>query len=133
MHRLIILILLFSWVSHPVSLDAGPIDYFDITRPKFKPLPVVIRMNPANHLQGLYVQSVFQSNLEQTLFFRVYEENSLPESLIKGNEPPAFTMNLQILEENPGAAPGPEPSPEPWEPTGSWATGTHCFWKVRAP
>ena len=55
MHRLIILILFFSWVSHPVSLDAGPIDYFDITRPKFKPLPVVIRMNPANHLQGLYV------------------------------------------------------------------------------
>ena len=101
MHRLIILILFFSWVSYPVSLDAGPIDYFDITRPKFKPLPVVIRMNPANHLQGLYVQSVFQSNLEQTLFFRVYEENSLPESLIKGNEPPAFTMNLQILEQNP--------------------------------
>ena len=101
MHRLIILILFFSWVSTPVSLDAGPIDYFDITRPKFKPLPVVIRMNPANHLQGLYVQSVFQSNLEQTLFFRVYEENSLPESLIKGNEPPAFTMILQILEENP--------------------------------
>ena len=101
MHRLIILILFFSWVSTPVSLDAGPIDYFDITRPKFKPLPVVIRMNPANHLQGLYVQSVFQSNLEQTLFFRVYEENSLPESLLKGNEPPAFTMNLQILEQNP--------------------------------
>ena len=101
MHRLIILILFFSWVSYPVSLDAGPIDYFDITRPKFKPLPVVIRMNPANHMQGLYVQSVFQSNLEQTLFFRVYEENSLPEYLIKGNEPPAFIMNLQILEENP--------------------------------
>ena len=101
MHRLIILILFFSWVSYPVSLDAGPIDYFDITRPKFKPLPVVIRMNPANHLQGLYVQSVFQSNLEQTLFFRVYEQNSLPESLIKGNEPPAFTINLQILEEKP--------------------------------
>ena len=101
MHRLIILILFFSWVSYPVSLDAGPIDYFDITRPKFKPLPVVIRMKPANHLQGLYVQSVFQSNLEQTLFFRVYEENSLPESLIKGNESPAFTMNLQILEQNP--------------------------------
>ena len=73
MHRLIILILFFSWVSYPVSLDAGPIDYFDITRPKFKPLPVVISMNPANHLQVLYVQSVFQSNLEQTLFFRVYE------------------------------------------------------------
>ena len=101
MLRLIIigLLILCGWC--PATINGGPIDYFDITRPKFKPLPVEVRMNPANHLKGLFVQSVFQSNLEQTLFFQVFEENPITEGINNTQDSPAFRLEMQILEEKP--------------------------------
>ncbi|MBP44675.1 MAG: hypothetical protein CL925_09760 [Deltaproteobacteria bacterium] len=101
MLRLIILLLLIVCGWCPSAVYAGPIDYFDITRPKFKPLPVVISMSPANHLNGLYVQSVFQSNLEQTLFFQIFEEKSHAEKTTNSIDSPAFRMEMQILQEKP--------------------------------
>ncbi|MBI12937.1 MAG: hypothetical protein QGE97_01670 [SAR324 cluster bacterium] len=101
MLRLIILLLLIVCGWCPSAVYAGPIDYFDITRPKFKPLPVVISMSPANHLNGLYVQSVFQSNLEQTLFFQIFEEKSHAEKTPNSIDSPAFRMEMQILQEKP--------------------------------
>ena len=101
MLRLIIigLLILCGWC--PVAIHARPIDYFDITRPKFKPLPVAVSMNPANHLEGLFVQSVFQSNLEQTLFFQVFEEKPIPGGTNNAQDSPAFRLEMKILEEKP--------------------------------
>ena len=73
MIRLINLAVFFSVGWATLLTAAGTIDYFDITKPKFQPLKVALQMRPANDLNGLYVQSVFQSNIEQTLFFSVFE------------------------------------------------------------
>ena len=72
MIRLINLAVFFSLGWATLLTAAGTIDYFDITKPKFQPLKVTLQMQPANDLNGLYVQSVFQSNIEQTLFFNVF-------------------------------------------------------------
>ena len=62
MIRLINLAVFFTVGWATILTASGTIDYFDITKPKFQPLKVALQMRPANDLNGLYVQSVFQSN-----------------------------------------------------------------------
>jgi len=62
----ITLIGMWSW-----GASALAIEYFDITNPRFEPLQVAVSLNPSNNVDLLFLQSVFQANLEQTLYFKV--------------------------------------------------------------
>ena len=100
MIRLINLAVFFSVGWATLLTAAGTIDYFDITKPKFQPLKVALQMRPANDLNGLYVQSVFQSNIEQTLFFSVFEltaadSDTKPESTAE-KAPLDFVFRIEL-------------------------------------
>ncbi len=107
MPRIFSLVIGFVFFWSCPAPGAGAIDYFDITQPRFRPLVVGLSMNPANHLDGLYVQSILQSNLEQTLFFRMVPVAPLDSEAGKTSQSPdstrqyAFRIDLQLKSENP--------------------------------
>jgi TolB protein len=79
------------------------LDYYEITNPRFTPLQVAVAMQPATSVKGLFVQSVFQSNLEQTLFFTV-EESDSEAAAASSPEAPAFRLHLRVSREKPWLA-----------------------------
>ena len=95
------LLTLSAWFSLNSAVQA--LDYYEITNPRFTPLRVAIEMQPATSVKGLFVQSVFQSNLEQTLFFTVEESDreAAPENT---PEAPAFHLHLRVSREKPWLA-----------------------------
>ena len=83
--RVILLLLVLSCISG----NSYGVDYFDVNSPRFRPLQVVLVINPPGvSSQKLY--NAIRENLERTLFFSVVDP------VVAAASELAFVWDLQL-------------------------------------
>ncbi|MGK5092869.1 hypothetical protein WDW89_12740 [Deltaproteobacteria bacterium TL4] len=80
-----------------MSSNVYAIEYFDITNPRFQPLLVGVTIEPASDVDALFIQSMFQNNLEQTMYFKVKRlTGKNAEVLSSGSKEYTFHLSLKL-------------------------------------